>query len=284
MSENIFQILLLLSYLDIALISITIAVYAISVSYLGRETSRSISRRKRRVTELKETIGSLSTRIRDDKEIDAIQKEIAYYKKQQRGLEGSLLWLSVKGAVFGPTAFFSASLLLCVFGILEVWNPEILLILSSVLVIIGGICLGTTLKSTEKAALEIPRPKYEVFFRSSELMTKRCKADTPTSVELVVHNIGDESSENPLIVAYFPKGIDVKRTPSLWSKSLAVSKAQPSGEFSGSYSRSARTLNVDAFQQLQKFDVVAKQGTYKIPVVIKDKVSRSTFELVLRVE
>jgi hypothetical protein len=163
MSDNIFQILLLLSYLDIALISITIAVYAISVSYLGREISRSISRKRRRVSELKETLESLSTRIKDEKEIDTMQKEIAYYKKQQRSLEGSLLWLSVKGAVLAPITFFSVSLLLCVFGILEVLYPEILLALSSGFVVIGAMCLGKTLKATEGAALEISKPKFEFF-------------------------------------------------------------------------------------------------------------------------
>ena len=163
MNDSIFQILLLSAYLDIALISITIAVYAVSVSYLGRETSRSISRRRMRVTELKETLEALTTKIRDEKEINAIQKEIAFYKKQQKNLEGNLLWLSIKRAVFAPITFFSVSLLLCVFGMLEGLHSEALLVLSSAFIVIAVLCLGKTLKATENAALEVPKPKFEFF-------------------------------------------------------------------------------------------------------------------------
>lgn len=113
MSDNIFQILLLLSYLNIALISITIAVYAISVSYLGRETYRSILRKKRRRNELKDTVEKLSKRIKEKKEIDAVareidimKKEIAYQRKQQQSLQRNLFWLSAKGAILTPNFLF----------------------------------------------------------------------------------------------------------------------------------------------------------------------------------
>ena len=285
MSENIFQILLLLSYFDIALISITIAVYAVSVSYLGRETSRSISRRKRRVAELKESIGSLSTRIRDEREISAIEKEIAHYKQSQKSLERSLLWISVKGAVYTPTAFFSVSFLLCVLGMLEVLNPEILLALSSVFIVLGGVCLGKTLKATEKAAMEIPKPRYEVFFRSTELMTKQCRANTPTKIEPIFHNIGDERSENPLLVIYFPEGVVVEKKYRKWEKALGISKGRPYGRVGSCYvDRDVGIINVDQFLKLGSITIIAKQGTHKIPVEIKDKSGKSVHELILEVE
>lgn len=285
MGENIFQILLLLAYFDIALISITIAVYAISVSYLGRETSRSISRKRRRVDELKENLASLSTRIKNEKEIDAIEKEIAYYKKEQKQLEGGLLWLSVKGAVYAPTTFFSVSLLLSVLGILEVLNPDILLAFSSVFIIIGGFCLGRTLKSTERAALEIPKPKYDVFFQSTELMTERCKANTSTEIYPIIHNIGDERSENPLVVIFVPNGIKVKDKATAWKRALKIKKAIPPGDFVDSYSRFVDVVNVDSYRGLGSLVVVAeKTGTYKFLVEIKEKTGKSTHELTLEVE
>ena len=285
MSENIFQILLLIAYFDIALISITIAVYAISVSYLGRETSRSISIKRRRVTELKENLASLSTRIKNEKEVDAIEKEIAHYKKEQKQLEGGLLWLSVKGAVYAPTTFFSVSLLLCVLGILRVLNPEILLAFSSVFIIVGGFCLGKTLKSTERAAMEIPKPKYEFFFKSTELMTKRCKANTTTEIIPIIHNFGDERAENLLLVLRIPSGIEVEKKSTRWKEALNIIKGRPYGDFAYTYVRSVDVINVDVFKALSAFNIVAnKTGTYKFHIEVKEKSGKSTHELILEVD
>lgn len=283
MSESIFQLLLILAYLDIALISVTIAVYAISVSYLGRETSRSISRRRKKVAELKEKLSSLSTRMKDEKEIEVIQREIAHYKREQKNLERSLLWLSVKGAVYVPTAFFSASLLACAFGILEVLNPEISLASSAVVIVIGGLCLGKTLKSTEKAATTIPRPKYEVFFRSTKLMSKQCKANTPSTFSLIFHNIGDERSENPLVVLYFPKGIEITKTTRGWGK-VTTFYGVPTGEFEYCYSLAKDVFNVDSYWPIGRFNLIAKRtGAYKILITIKDQSGRHTHEVTLNV-
>ena len=283
MSENIFQILLLLSYLDIALISITITVYAISVSYLGRQTSRSISRRKRRVTELRETLAKLTSRIKDEKEVNVIQNEIAYYKKQRKSLERNLLWLSVKGAVLAPTTFFSISLLLCVFGILEVLRPEILLALSPIFVLIGSLCLGKTLVATERASLEVPQPTYDVFFRTSELMTMKCKANTPTEIRFTIHNIGDESAENMLVVGYIPKGIEVKDVGGRWKKPVLFSEEKR--KFATVWSVEEPGLNIDTYFTTANITIFAKQtGTYKILIIIKDNRGTSTHELTLRVE
>lgn len=283
MSEGIFQLLLILSYLDIALISITITVYAISASYLGRETSRSISRKRRRVAELKENLGSLSTRIKNEEGIGDIQREISRYKKEQKNLERSLLWLSVKGAVYTPTAFFSASLLACAFGILEVLNPEISLASSAVIIVFGALCLGKTLKATEKAATTIPRPKYEVFFKPTRLVTKQCKANTRSTFNLILHNIGDERSEKPLVVLYFPKGIEITKTPRGWGKTATLYGAS-AGKFEYAYSLEYEVLNIDSYWPTGKFDFVAKRtGAYKILITIKDQSGRHTHEVTLNV-
>lgn len=283
MSEGIFQILLILSYLDIALISITIAVYAISASYLGRETCRSISRKRRRVTELKENLSSLSTRMKNEEGIGGIQREISRYKKEQKNLERSLLWLSVKGAVYAPTAFFSASLLACAFGILEVLNAEISLASSVIVIVFGVLCLGKTLKSTEKAATAIPRPKYEVFFKSTRLVTKQCKANTPSTFSLVFHNIGDERSEKPVMVLYFPKEIEITETRQGWDK-VTTFYGIPAGEFEYGYSQVFDVVNVDSYGQTGRFNLVAKRtGAYKILITVKDQSGRHTHEVTLNV-
>ncbi|TET20627.1 hypothetical protein E3J74_01520 [Candidatus Bathyarchaeota archaeon] len=235
------------------------------------------------MAELKENVSSLSARMKNEEEIDIIQREIAFYKREQKDLERSLLWLSVKGAVYAPTAFFSVSLLACAFGILEVLNQEILLASSVVTIVIGALCLGKTLKSTEKAATAIPRPKYEVFFSSTRLRTKQYKANKRPTLNLVFHNIGDERSEKPLMVICFPEGIETRRKPKGWNK-ITTLYGVPAGEFEYGYSLVVDVINVDGYFSTGRFDLVAKRtGAYKILITIKDQSGRHTHEVSLNV-
>ena len=48
MQEVIAQIFILIAYLAIALMSVTVPTYAIAISYLARETSRSVEDMKKR--------------------------------------------------------------------------------------------------------------------------------------------------------------------------------------------------------------------------------------------
>jgi len=290
MSQNILQILLLLSYLDIALISITIAVYSISVSYLGRETSRSISRKKKRENELGETLEKLKKRL-GEKQIDAIEKEMKFvqseivsFRRRQKSLQQNLSWLSTKGAVLIPNTLFTISLFLSAVGILEIWYPEPIVILATAFVAFGALCLGKSLRAAERAALEIPRPEYEILFASSELATKRCKAKTVTPIHPLVHNIGDERSENLLVVIYIPKGINAVSAGGSWQRASMISKAKPLGEFVELYSQTIDFMNVDHFRALVGLRIVAKEtGTYRFIVQIKEKTGKSAHKLTLEV-
>ena len=235
------------------------------------------------MTELKETLSKLADRLKDEKEIDMIQNEIAYYKKRQQDLEGNLLWLSVKGAVLAPTIFFFISLLLCVFGILEVSHPEILLASSLIFVAIGILCLGKTLKATEKASLEVLKPDWDIFFTSTELKTMECKTNTRRIIRFTIHNVGDEAAENILMTGYFPKGIEVEEARGRWNKGHLFSKYKQ--EFMGCWSVEEPTLNVDGFFTTAGIKIVAKQaGIYKIRISIGDKSGKSTHDLTLKVE
>jgi hypothetical protein len=278
MSDNVLQILLLLAYLNIALMSIAITVYAISVSYLGRETSRSISRKKRRVTDLKEKLESLSTRLRDEKEIDAMQKEIAFYRRQQGSLEKGLFWLSIRGAVYCPSSFFSASLFLSVVGILDLYYPQLFIVLSFVCVLSGGICLGKSLNSTQDAALEIPKPQFEIFFKSSELKSQQCRVGEPVQISLIIHNVGDERAESTLFVMCLPKGLKVLESD--WDKAIELLKYR---EYGSVFTQVLDFLNVDHYQSQGHLTVVAKEvGTYRILIEGKDRSGVSEHELILQ--
>lgn len=251
-----------------------------SISYLGRQTSRAISRRKRRANELKGTLAKITSKLEDVGEIDAIQKEIEYYKKQQKSLERNLFWLSLKGAVIAPTAVFSTSLIMCIFGILEVFRSDIFLGSSAIFVFIGSLCLGKALAATERAALEVPQPKYDIFFRETEHMTTYCKAKTSKSIEITFHNIGEELSENTLLVVYFPIGILVLKAGGRWRKAPLLS--EESKKFVSLFSADIDCLNIDGYFHSAPIEIRPEQtGTYKIPVIIKDRSGKSEHELTL---
>jgi hypothetical protein len=69
MSDAFLQILLILSYLAIGLLSVTFPIYAISVNYLPQEKWESEKERKKRIEELRAKITQLTTQLQGEKEI-----------------------------------------------------------------------------------------------------------------------------------------------------------------------------------------------------------------------
>lgn len=285
MNESIFQILLFLAYANIGLASLTVAVYAISISYLGRQTALFISKKKARANELKATIKKLTStsNLESMQGVDAIQNEIEDYKRQQKSLQEDLNWLSLKRAVILPNVFFFISLLLCGLGILEVYLPEIFLVSSTILIICGFLFLVKTLFKIEKAALEIPRPKMDVFFYETEHRTNSIKVKTPTAIRFTVHNIGDKASQEPLCIIYFPKEIEVLESPTSFAHIPKIHQKREKYEYG--FSSTRNTFNIDQYSTTPAFLIQAKEiGTYKICVVIKDNLGKSESELTLIVK
>ena len=105
MVESIFQTFLIFATFNIALVSVAIANYAVSASYLGRETRLSRKRMERRKQKLSKKLNDLQKDVR----IDEIKREIKKAEKDISGLNTRLFLLSWVGAVIGPTAFFIVS-------------------------------------------------------------------------------------------------------------------------------------------------------------------------------
>ena len=195
-----FQTFLLLAYLAIALLSMTIASYAISVSYLGRETRRSkwlIEKRKKKLQrELKEL----------QKEIDVteIKQKINEYSKEESMLGRKLFFLSFGGAVSIPSFCFLGALLFAVIGLHYPVEDSLGLPLGMSIFLMGGglVYLLVTLKVVEWAASRIPLPKFEVVFESDlPKETFRCKESE--QFDFSVKNIGDLMAEDLEIFVFF---------------------------------------------------------------------------------
>jgi len=76
MSDAILQVLLLLAYLAIGLISVTFPIYAICVTYLRRELWESFKEQKKGVENLKENISRLMEELSGERKDSERFKEI----------------------------------------------------------------------------------------------------------------------------------------------------------------------------------------------------------------
>lgn len=115
--EEMLQILLLIAYLAIGLMSITVPTYAISVSYLARETSKSMEEMRKRRKDLSEKLDELKKRLEIELGVESIKQEIEKYEMEEKELKNRLTCLSAKGAVGYPFLFFVFALVLAAYGI-----------------------------------------------------------------------------------------------------------------------------------------------------------------------
>jgi hypothetical protein len=110
-------------------------------------------------------------------------------------------------------------------------------------------------------------------------MTEKCKVDVPTTITPVIHNIGDERSESPLLVMCFPRELEVKRAEG-WNEAIEISKYYRN--FGSVWTLMLDFLNVDHYKGLYSMTISAKQaGVHKILIEVKDKSGKSEHELIL---
>jgi hypothetical protein len=218
MVESIFQTLLLLAYFDVALLSIAIANYAISASYLGRESRLSRSRIERRKEKL---LGKLKE-LRETTQIESVKKEIKEAEAEQRGLGIRIFLLSWLGAVILPSMFLIISFICAVIGI----NTEILsqdsevqrfleqqfIIVSSGTLAVGFMILLFVIKTIDSSARQIPIPEIEVMFENRERATK-LKRNEKVSIGLRAENNGEDLAEDLELYVSFPPAFKIGRGP-----------------------------------------------------------------------
>jgi hypothetical protein len=218
MIESIFQTFFFLATFDTILISVSIANYSISASYLGRETRLTRRRMEKRNEELDVKIKELQNK---GLSIEDLEKETTKAKGYMNALKNRLFFLSWIGAVLVPSLFFIVSLVLSVLGI----NSDILLtelgtaeqdflvhnlLLYSVISLgLGFSFLLLVIGIIDSAARRIPIPEFEVYF-SNVLQTLKCKRKQMLVITLCIKNKGEDFAEDALVMVHFPPAFQLQ--------------------------------------------------------------------------
>ena len=214
--EEILQILLLLAYLAIGLMSITIPTYAISVSYLARETLRTIKDMEKRRRDLSEKLDELKKKLKQEPSVTELKREIRAYEEEEKQLKDRLECLSAKGAVGYPFGSFASSLFFAALGVyIFPKYVEIFIIASALLIGYGLYRFAKSLLAIEQAALapeERLLPTFRIAFESGATV-ERYKVGEQKDVVFIIHNYGKEIAEDVVLMIFFPPDFKLEKKP-----------------------------------------------------------------------
>lgn len=274
MVDSIFQTLLLLAYFDIALVAIAIGNYAVSASYLGRESRLSRWRMERRRQKLRVRLKELEVK---EAEIKSIKKEIEEAESDEEDLSRGIFILSWQGAVVLPSLCFIVSLICAVVGM----NSEIVLSganqanlgqiigVSAFLTGMGFFVLFIVIRTIDTAARKLPIPEFKVSFEDGT-DTIVLVRNRKTSIDLVIANKGEDVAENMQVFVDFPKDFLIEKKGSYTVKERIARSAYPNYiqvEFKRDYLlhigvRHHRTIGLTT-PDLKK--------NYEIPIIILER-------------
>jgi hypothetical protein len=287
MIESIFQTFLLLAYSDIALLALAVANYAVSASYLGRETRLS---RKRMETKRQELLQKLIELQKKDPEIAEIKKEIKGSEADERRLSTRLFLLSWLGAVVLPSMFFVISFACAVLGLnseILPYDPQFLqqqmMIFSLGTISIGVLVLLFVVRTIDSAAKRIPVPKFDVSFQSG-LRNMKLGPKEKTTVTFCVANRGEDVAENVSVFVCFPPEFAVMESSQGLYRTYKQSSLSPTPNYNAAISK-AEVVHIGTILEID-IDLLMpeKQGIYEIPVnVYERKIGLSSHKLVIDV-
>jgi len=280
MAEPMFEILLFSAYLSAALISVVIAVYAISVSYLGRETSRSIWSLKKRQLDLRSRIKKFEEKI----DVKELEKEIEKYKQEEADLKGKLSFLSLKGAVLLPLLELTLALVISFYGMYQYsWNPALDSYIVGAIIAngIGMVLLVQVLRTVEWAALRVPMPRFEVSFESG-LKEEKIKTKETKAFAFTRTNIGDIMAEDVDTFVFFPPGFKVKPSPHYRIRKQTEDHPDYDAAI---FSTERIHINIGSIGPDITVEAPEKVGKCKIPICIYERnTGESEYELFIEVE
>lgn len=206
----IFQTFLLIATFDIALIAVTIANYAVSASYLGRETRLTRWRLEKRKDQLDKKVKELQAK--GSLQLGDLKKEIKDAEDEQERLGTRIVLLSWIGAVVIPCILFIISLIIAILGM----NSDILVVsefanvmniqfiaLSSVILALGFAMLLIVIRTIDSAARQIPVPQFVITFEKNAKELKLQK-NKEAEICLWIKNDGEDIAETMEVFILFP--------------------------------------------------------------------------------
>ena len=276
------QTFLILAYLSIALLSMTIAAYAISVSYLGREIRRSKWLIEKRKKKLQKELGEIQ---KSANIVDAMKQKLKEHTVEEKMLSRHLFLLSLKGAVLIPSVCFLAVLLLVGLAInfpLPDYNLYLTFGASSVVLVSGFLYFLLTLYTIEWAASRIPLPVFEVTFESG-LTKETFHSKEEKELNFWLKNLGESMGEDLDMFFFFPPEFGVQ------TECREVVTQRPIGDFPNCNAVIIREekMHVDQFflYNIDGLTMPENKGTYIVHVRIHEKNTgvsefKLTFEIV----
>lgn len=283
MTDVLFEILLFSAHLSVALISVVIGVYAISVSYLGKETLRSIRILRRRRNQLGKRVKELAEKI----DVGKLEKEIKKYKREEVKLSEKLYLLSLRGAVFLPLIALSLALIFSVAGMLiyplgQQRYVELCVTFGFAGAAVGIFWLFRVLRAIQWAATRFLAPTFRVFFEGW-LDEEKMKTEEKRKLEICISNDGDAIAEDLEVYIFFHP--DFKISPRVVDSEVVMQTKGHDHAGLNALITKIRNLHVNIATTLS-VDVKApkKSKRYRIPVAIYERnIGESQHELFLQV-
>jgi hypothetical protein len=290
MTEAALQILLILAYLAIGLLSVTFPIYAICVTYLKEDKYATEKERKKSMKKAKDEIikltNEMSAETTGSKRFRELQEKIGYWKQESERLEQRPYLLSARGAVLVPIICLFGSLFFACIGIYSYYEGYELQIFGFAVGSLFFSCLAIiqlyqTICTVEHAAL---RGAVEVelvsVFKETGTSIHEVKVGVVSEI-----TIGNRSPDMDLEMAnfnvYFPPEIEVK------THTGAGQMVQPGHSRFPNYNLITYSLEFAGKNTFQPLNcrILAKQvGEYKIPVTVTAKgIEESFAELILKV-
>lgn len=288
-------VLNLLSFLSIGLLSVIVPTYAVSVSYLGRESKRALSLLESRRKDLAEKLDQLKEPVRQGPGVEALKKEVKDYEDSTKNLESRVKSLSATQAFFYPFLLFMVGLTLSAYAsyVLPTYADIALFYgqASLVAVFLGILLMSRTILAVNQAAISPPTlAAFRVSFYSG-LKLETFPRSTLVSCDIWIHNLGKEMAEELAVHIYFPKDFALVPQQSAGSEyafNVGLPQAGPHVDYPG-YSTVAfevKKLHEDQMNQIPLFQLTTppQPGKYVIPVRVWEKrLGKSQDELTVEI-
>jgi hypothetical protein len=291
MTEAALQILLILAYMAIGLLSVTFPIYALCVTYLKQEKSASEKERKRSLKKAKEEIIKLTNELSAEKEgskrFRELQEKIKSSQQESEMLEQRPFMLSARGAVLVPILFLSGALLFACSGIYCYYAGLELQVISSAVGSLVFSCLAIfalyrTICTVEHAALR-GAVEIEVAsqFKETGTSTQEVKVGEKVLVTIGVATF-DVSLEMPSFRIFLPPEIEVD----VWGEGVVRAPQPTQADFPNyiMFEIFRDFLPKSTYAAVELRILAKNVGEYKIPIKVNARgIEESTGELTLKV-
>jgi len=218
LNEAVLQVLLILAFLAIGLISVTFPIYAISVNFLPQQKWESEKERKKRMADFEAKINELTGRSRTGgADAEAIQEQLDKLKAEKKGNKMRYRYLTARGAVLVPVTVLVVAMLFAVFGIYAFYKESLggaigLGVGSSLFSVVALFRLYKTISAVEYGALRPERTvEFDVGFGLKNEKRISVQFGKTTKDTLFV-DTPESEVEKMYIIVQFPAELDLGKS------------------------------------------------------------------------